>query len=78
MYSLEPLCFRDATNEKLLVSLQIAAEFMRLVSVDLHQSLSDGLDKYSQTLLEFYRVQASSNSMLNSLLQALDVQVRTV
>lgn len=72
------VCFRDGTNEAFLVSLQIAAEFMRLVSLDLHQSFFNGLDKYSPTLLEFYRVRVSSNAMLYSLLQSLDVQVSIV
>ncbi|XP_056100045.1 uncharacterized protein LOC130078532 [Rhinichthys klamathensis goyatoka] len=53
---------------------QISAEFMRLVSTDLHQSFFDGLDKYVPRLLQMYRVRTSSSSDLRSLLEPLDVQ----
>lgn len=35
----------------LFFGLQTAAEFMRLVSVDLHKSFLDGLDKYLPRLI---------------------------
>lgn len=69
---------RKPLTGHLFFSLQISAEFMCLVSTDLHQSFFDGLDKYVPTLLEMYRVRSSSSSDLRSLLQPLDVQVRIV
>lgn len=62
----------------LFLSLQISAEFMRLVSTDLHRSFFDGLDKYVPRLLEMYRVRSSSSSDLRHLLQPLDVQVSII
>lgn len=62
----------------LFFGLQTAAEFMRLVSVDLHKSFLDGLDKYLPRLIELYRVRDSSTTKLHSLLQSLDVEVSIV
>ncbi|KAK6319807.1 hypothetical protein J4Q44_G00089140 [Coregonus suidteri] len=53
---------------------QIAAEFMRLVSADLHKSLLDGLDRYVPRLLELYRAQGSRVTQLQHLLESLGVQ----
>lgn len=40
----------------LILSLQISAEFLHLVSTELHRSFFDGLDKYVPRLLELYKV----------------------
>ncbi|KAI7790215.1 hypothetical protein IRJ41_009305 [Triplophysa rosa] len=57
----------------LFMKKQIRAEFMRIVSTDLHQSFFDGLDKYVPKLLQMYRMRTSSSD-LRSLLEPLDVE----
>ncbi|CAB1313390.1 unnamed protein product [Coregonus sp. 'balchen'] len=66
--------FCNVTDISELSTERIAAEFMRLVSADLHKSLLDGLDRYVPRLLELYRAQGSRVTQLQHLLESLGVQ----
>lgn len=56
-------------------SVQIAAEFTRLVSADLPKSFLTGLDQYLPRLLELYEARQRRDTQLHSLLESLDSEV---
>ncbi|KAJ8349383.1 hypothetical protein SKAU_G00245130 [Synaphobranchus kaupii] len=59
-------------DERITLQDEIAAEFMRLVSADLHKSFLDGLDRYLPRLLKVYKARGSRVTELHSLLESLD------
>ncbi|XP_056295592.1 uncharacterized protein LOC130209778 [Pseudoliparis swirei] len=69
-----PVSEIEARWPALFSERQISAEFMRLVSSDLHQCFFDGLDKYVPKLLEMYSIRSPSCPNLRRLLHSLDEQ----